>query len=368
MNALVGLADYIAEPFPFLNEGIFASQLIGSTLGQYLLCIAFILLFSVLGKIVVYLFKKYMCGLAQKTENEFDDLVMEVLSAPMFWVFVIVGFYMGLHFLELSELYVGGINAVFFVALTGMAAWILIRLVDGVVVHFLVPLAAKTQSDLDDQLIPVLRNTLKASVIVIILLTLLDYFGVDITTALMGLGVGGLAFAFAAKETIADIFGGVSIFTSRPFKIGDWISVAGISGTVKEVGLRHTRIRALDKRLITIPNSKVASSIIENVSKAPKKMTEVTIGLTYNTKVKDMAKAVKILREIVDERDDCEKDPLILFKEFDSSSVNIALRYWIEKKSQFKEIRSEVNFEIKKRFDKAKLDFAFPTQTVYLEK
>ncbi len=368
MNALLGLADSIAGMFPFLKEGIFASQLIDSTLGQYLLCIAFILFFSMLGKIVVYLFKKYMRGLALKTENEFDDLVMEVLSAPMFWVFVISGFYMGLHFLELSEIYSEGINAVFFTIMAGVAAWILIRLVDGIVVHFLAPLAAKTKSDLDDQLLPVIRNTLKASIIVIIFVVVLSHYGIDVTAVLTGLGIGGLALAFAAKETIADIFGGISIFTSRPFKVGDWVSVAGISGTVKEVGLRHTRIRALDKRLITIPNSKVASSIIENISKAPKKMTEVTIGLTYNTSVKDMAKAVKILREAINERDDCEKDPLILFKKFDSSSVNIVLRYWIEKKAQFNEIRSEVNFEIKKRFDKAKLDFAFPTQTVYLEK
>jgi len=368
MNPLFDIADYVAGQIPFINEGVFTQQILNSTIGEYALCIASIVLITIIGKILVHFFEEHLRSLAKKTKNEFDDLALEVFAKPLFFVSVIIGFYVGLHFLALSAEYEGLLNMAFFTIMALIVAWIVMRLIDGFVTHFLVPLASKTESDLDDQLIPVLRNTLKGAVLIIILLVVLDYLGINVTAVIAGLGIGGLAFAFAAKETIADVFGGISIFTSRPFKIGDWVNVAGVSGTVKEVGLRHTRIQAIDKKLVTIPNSKVASSIIENVSKAPKKMTDVTVGLTYDTSVKDMAKAVKILREIINERDDCEKDPLILFKEFDSSSVNVVLRYWIEKKAHFKEIRSEVNFEIKKRFDKAKLDFAFPTQTVYIEK
>jgi len=368
MDLLFELADSIAGTMPFLGQGMFAQRYFGSTLGEYALCLGSIILLAVLGKVIVFFFERYMHGLAKKTKNEFDDLVVEVFATPMLWVFVIAGLYVGLHFLELSDAYAGGIQTAFFTIIALVATWILVRLVDGVVVHFLMPLASKTKSELDDQLLPVVRNTLKAGIIVIVLIVVLDYYGVNVTAVLAGLGVGGLALAFAAKETISDVFGGVSIFTSRPFKVGDWVKVAGVSGTVKEVGLRHTRIRSIDKRLVTIPNSKVASSVIENISSAPRKMTEVTIGLTYGTKDRDVGKAMGILTKIINDREDCENDPLIVFKEFADSSVNLMLRYWIIKKSEFMQIRSEVNLEIKKRFDKAKLDFAFPTQTIHLEK
>ena len=368
MGPVSELTTGIESMLPFLDGGIFAQTLAGTTIGEYALCLASILLITMLGKILVYFFEKYLHGLAKKTKNEFDDLVVEVFAKPLFLVSIIIGFYVGLHFLSLSEAYAGYADIVFFLMLAIVAAWVVMRLIDGFVLHFLVPLASKTESDLDDQLIPVLRNTLKVAMVAIILLTVLDYLGVNITTAIMGLGVGGLAFAFAAKETIADVFGGISIFTSRPFKVGDWINVAGVSGTVKEVGLRHTRIRALNKHIITIPNSKVASSIIENVSVAPRKMTEVIVGLTYDTKSKDVVKAMDTLSKIINERDDCEKEPLIVFSEFADSSVNLKLRYWIIKKSEFLQIRSEVLLEIKKRFDKEKLGFAFPTQTIHLEK
>jgi len=368
MNPLFDFADYIAGQLPFLNEGIFAQTIMNSTIGEFVLCLASIMLITVLGKILVHFFEKYLLGLAKKTKNEFDDLAVEVFAKPLFFVSIIIGFYIGLHFLSLSEAYSGSINVAFFAIMALVVAWIVMRLIDGFVLHFLVPLASKTESDLDDQLIPVLSKTLKAAVLIIILLVVLDYFGINVNAVIAGLGIGGLAFAFAAKETIADVFGGISIFTSRPFKVGNWVKVAGISGTVKEVGLRHTRIRALDKRIITIPNSKISSSVIENISAAPRKMTEVVIGLTYDTRSKDVVKAMDTLSKIINERDDCEKDPLIVFSEFADSSVNIKLRYWIIKKSEFLQIRSEVLLEIKKRFDKAKLDFAFPTQTIYLEK
>ncbi len=368
MNPLLELADAITAKMPFLNEGIFAIRFFGSSIGELLLCIASILFFTIAGKIIMFAFQKYVHAIAKKTSNEFDDLVVEVLSTPLFWFFPLIGFYIGLHFLELSQAYIDLANGVLFAVAALLITWVFLRIIDGAINFFLIPLAEKTKSDLDDQLIPVLRNTLKAGTLIMVLLVVLSHFGIDIIPAIAGLGIGGLALAFAAKETIADVFGGISIFTSRPFKLGDWVKVAGVSGTVKEVGLRHTRIKALDKRLVTIPNSKVASSIIENISKAPRKMTEITIGLTYDTSVKEMGKAMKILREIINERDDCEDEPLIVFKEFADSSVNIMMRYWIIKKSEFMRIRSEVNTEIKKRFDKAGLNFAFPTQTIYLEK
>jgi len=266
MEWLLEAVDSFAALFPFLREGLFAQRIFGSTLGEYALCIASILFLTVAGKIAVFLFQKYMHALAKKTKNDFDDMVMEVLSKPMFWFFPLIGLYIGLHFLHLNEAYFGAVDATIFAIAVLLVAWVLLRVVDGLIMFFLVPLAKRTESDLDDQLVPVMRNTLKVAIGIVLLLVILSHYGVDIIPAIAGLGIGGLAIAFAAKETIADIFGGVSIFTSRPFKIGDWVKVAGISGAVNEVGLRHTRIRALDKRLVTIPNSKVASSIIENIS------------------------------------------------------------------------------------------------------
>jgi MscS family membrane protein len=248
-------------------------------------------------------------------------------------------------------------------------AWVLFGLIDGLIEFYLKPLAARSKSQLDDQLLPVIRKVSKIGVVLIVVIMVLDSWDVDVTAALAGLGIGGLAFAIAAQSTVADIFGGVSIFTSRPFLVGDFIKFEEIKGNVEEIGLRHTRVRTLLGTKVTIPNKRIADAVVENYSNNPKRMIELNLGLVYDTRAKQLREAKKIVEEILASHEHIQKNPppVIVFKEFQDFSLNLFVRYYLTDPSKYWETRDIVNFAIKERFEKAGLEFAFPTQTVYVQ-
>mgnify|MGYP005653248609 CR=1 FL=1 len=250
-------------------------------------------------------------------------------------------------------------------------AWVAIRSVDAFIREFVRPVAEKTDSKLDDQLLPVLSKVIKGIIVALALVVIVGSFGYDITAVLAGLGIGGLAFAFAAKETIADMFGGFSIFTSRPFVVGDFIEMQdGIVGEVVEVGLRHTRIRNLDKRLVIVPNSKIANSVITNITSAPQRKCVWHLGVTYDTSVAKLEKAKKIIVDAINAHPECENDPIVEFEEFGDFSLKILVIFYTKENDfkQFVRVRDAIGMQIKRGFEKAKIGFAFPTQTIHLQK
>jgi len=245
--------------------------------------------------------------------------------------------------------------------------WLALKLIDGFIEHIIIPLAEKTKSKLDDQLIPVVRKLAKGAVILIGAVIILSNFGVDILPLVAGLGIGGLAIAFAAQKTVEDMFGGLSIFVSKPFTVGDAVKVSGVEGVIEAVGIRNTKIRDWDGRINTLPNSDVVSGTILNISSEANRRVSVKLGLTYSTSYSQMEKAMKVLKEIVNKHKDCQNDPRTVFKEYDNSSMNIWFVYYITNIKRKFDVMSEINMEILKQFEKAKLSFAFPSQSVYIE-
>jgi MscS family membrane protein len=222
----------------------------------------------------------------------------------------------------------------------------------------------------------VLRTVTKIAILLFALVIILDSFGYDVTALLAGIGIGGIAIAFAAQETIADVFGGISLFASRPFTIGDYVQAASIEGTVKEIGLRNTRILTPQNMLVTIPNAKIAKENIINFSKAIPRGIDLTLNLTYDTKPEQLKKAIQIVTNIIKEHPDCEKEPIVVFKNFGSSSLDLFVRYFIinprtpkgTKMPKILQVTNEINFRILEEFNKAGIEFAYPTQTIYLKK
>ena len=160
--------------------------------------------------------------------------------------------------------------------------WILYGLV-APLERSLIKLTAKTESDLDDQLVPLVIKTSRIAIVILGLLTLIQELGINVFSLLAGLGVGGLAIALAAKDTAANFFGSLMILFDQPFKIGDWIKISDMEGTVEDIGFRSTRIRTFYDSQIIIPNSTVASSQIDNLGKRNFRRTVETLGLTYST-------------------------------------------------------------------------------------
>ncbi|MEM1406350.1 MAG: mechanosensitive ion channel family protein [Bacteroidota bacterium] len=243
------------------------------------------------------------------------------------------------------------------------------RLVD-IICLYLAKLADKTESTLDDQLVPLLRKVLKTFVVIVGSLFILDNLEFDITGLIAGISIGGLAFALAAQDTIKNFFGSLMIFVDRPFQVGDWITSNDVDGTVEEVGFRSTRIRTFRNSLMYIPNGVITNQTIDNHGLRKYRRFMTTIALTYDTPPTLIDTFVKGLEEIVKQHPKTRKDYYeIHFNDMGDSSLNVLFYIFFDVPSWSEELRSrhEVLLEIVVLADKMGINFAFPTQTLHME-
>jgi MscS family membrane protein len=299
------------------------------------------------------------------TKNRLDDLIVDMVEEPIVFVLVLGGAWFGVHTLtlppQLSQ-WLG--NALHFLLIL-TAAWLVTRLLDALHNEYLAPLAQKSATDLDDQLLPILRKGTKIVIWTIGLVVALNNAGYDVGALIAGLGIGGLALAMAAKDTVSNVFGGFTIFTDRPFKLNDRVKVAGFDGHIREIGVRSTRLQTLDGTLVTIPNATFADSAVENISLEPSRKVTTNLGLTYDTTPEKMKAAMELLREIASTTAGLEKTCNVAFNVFGDSALNIVFVYFISKDADILNTTSAVNMAILERFNAAGLEFAFPTRTIY---
>ncbi|MCK4402112.1 mechanosensitive ion channel family protein, partial [bacterium] len=203
---------------------------------------------------------------------------------------------------------------------------------------------------------------------IITVAVILDNMHYDIKSILVSMGIGGVAIALAAKDSIANFFGALTIFIDKPFQIGDRVQIEGYDGPVESVGLRSTKIRTLDGTLVTVPNGKVAESIINNIQKRKSIKNMYTIGVTYDTSYEKLEKALDILRNVLKNHASTVKY-WVYFKEYADYSLNVLVVHWCKytKYQEFLQATEEINLEIKKQFEENQIEFAFPTQSIYLE-
>jgi MscS family membrane protein len=213
------------------------------------------------------------------------------------------------------------------------------------------------------------QKLISAFIIIVGLIYIVDELGYNITALVTGLGIGGLALAFAAQDSLKNLFGGITVFLDRPFEIGDRIKLdADREGFVRKIGLRTTILETFAGTQIIVPNARVSDTILENISRETARRISMIISLEYKTTHKELEKAKKILKEIILENKDTEDKCRIAFTDFADSSLNITVIYWIKNLDNIFGARDAINTEIKKRFDKAKLSFAFPSRTLYIKK
>jgi MscS family membrane protein len=194
----------------------------------------------------------------------------------------------------------------------------------------------------------------------------MDNLGIDITAMIAGLGIGGLALALAAQDMVKNIFGGIMIFIDKPFKIGDRIQINGFDGTVEEVGLRSTRVRTLEGRLLIINNSTFSDNTVVNVSAEHTRKVVLNLGMTYDTTPEQMQQSMDILKQIIIEHEILDiEETSIGFNAFGDFSLGILFIYRIKKEADILGTQTDINLEILKRFNAEGLEFAFPTQTVF---
>ncbi len=229
--------------------------------------------------------------------------------------------------------------------------------------------AELTDSKLDDQLVPLARQAAQVVVWSLGVLFILQNQGIDVAGLIAGLGIGGLAFALAAKDTIANLFGSLNIFLDKPFQVGDSIEVGGVSGVVEEVGFRSTRVRTFHNSLVTVPNSNITNANVDNMGQRPKRRVRVTLGLTYDTTPERLQAFVEGIRAILAAHPKVEQSYEAHFNEFGASSLDILVNFHVTTRSWTEELetRSQVFLAILRLAEELDVSFAFPSTSVYLE-
>lgn len=248
--------------------------------------------------------------------------------------------------------------------------WLIFRLMDIVDLRFK-KWASQTGSSIDDMLAPLLGKTLRVFIVIIgSLIVVQNLSGVEIGPLLASLGVGGIAVALAAKDSIANFFGTLTILFDKPFQVGQRIVVDNADGVIEAVGFRSTRIRTLTGHLVTIPNEKLVNTSIENIGQRPHIRWLTNITITYDTPAEKVEQAVDILTAILDNHEGMHPDfpPKVFFNGFNDWSLNILMVAWYHPPNYWdmQAWQQKTCLEILRQFNTAGIDFAFPSQTVYV--
>ena len=342
-----------------------SSTFYGNTISQWAISLAIIVGALVVGKALYWIFSNTMRRLTARSKTKVDDIITDTIEEPIIFIIVVIGIWFGLNRLTMSEQLQGWVNNGV-QALTVIAAtWLIARLAEALFTHVLAPLTAESDTSLDDQLMPIVRKGTKFGIWSIGIIVALNNAGYDVGALIAGLGIGGLALAMAARDTVSNVFGGFTIFTDRPFTINDRVRISGFDGVVDEIGVRSTRLRTLAGTMVTIPNSTFSDSAVENVSAEPTRKVSMTLGLTYDMTAEQMEQAMEILRSIVADTKGLEDNVLVAFNGFGDFSMNILFIYYITKGTDILEAQTDVNLAILRRFGESGLEMAFPTQTLY---
>jgi len=248
--------------------------------------------------------------------------------------------------------------------------WLILLLI-GILDVYLKKWAAATESTIDDMLVPIVGKTLRLFIIVIGgIIIVQNLTGLKIGPLLASLGIGGLAVALAAKDSIANFFGTLTILFDKPFQVGQRITIDKYDGTVENVGFRSTRIRTLTGHLVTIPNEMLVNSSVENIGERPHIRWLTNIGITYDTPPDKVEKAVQIIREILENHEGLKEDfpPRVFFNGFNDWSLNIMVVVWYHPPDywDYQEWLQKICLEIMRRFETEDIDFAFPSRTIYV--
>lgn len=340
----------------------------GNTLLQWLTSLAIIGGAFLVAKLFYIITSKVIKKITSKTKTNLDDILVDMLEEPFVLFIVLVGIFWGIDRLILPKNVDEVMKHIYRFLFTINLTWLVVRVVDSLIREYIRPLASKTESDIDDHLLPILQKGSKIIIWVIGIVAALNNAGYNVGALLAGLGIGGLALAMAAKDMVSNFFGGVTVLTDKPFKIGDRIKISGYEGNITEIGLRSTRLKTLENRIVTIPNMKFTDQLVENVSQEPSRKVVLNLGLTYDTTPEKMNGAIEILKKLATSEKRLEPDTTIAFNNFTDSTLNLMFIYFIKAGEDVMSVQNTMNLNILKEFNKAKLSFAYPTRTVITKK
>lgn len=341
-----------------------------STVNPLMVALAILVLSVVVGTIVVFIIKVLGKKLASKTKITFDDKLLEAAEEPVFRIIVIGGLYLAISALGLVHSFIDVVLKIVLTVAYLVIIGFAIKVLDILVNHGLKHLASKTDSSIDDEIIPIFHKTVGALIWVFGIIMILGAWGVDIGPFLAGLGIAGLAVSFALQSTLANIFAGVSIILDKTFRVGDKIKLdSGELGVIYDLTLRSTRIRTYDNELIIVPNDKMAKATLKNYTQPDTKVRVVVdFGVEYGNKPEKVIPLIeKAIKENIKGMMD-DPAPQVLFIEMADSSLNFKALFWVPNYGEAYGKKLEATDLIYRELNKAKIGIPFPTQTIHVKK
>lgn len=345
------------------------NEWLGVKIWQYLAVFLWLLSGLILMKIFNFFLDNYVRRVALKTKFTWDDDLIDSIEKPAGYIFLLTFFFLTFSNLQFSVTISHFLSVSLEIALSVTFVWLFYNLAD-VFSKYLGVLTSKTETALDDQLIPLIRKTLRFFVIVMGVIAILQNNGYNVASLIAGLGIGGLAVALAARETLSNFFGSLTIFLDRPFKIGDWIKTGNVEGTVEEVGFRSTRIRTFYNSLVSVPNSNLANTDIDNLGLRKYRRLKTVLNLTYSTTPEQMEAFVEGIKAIVKANKNFRQDYYeVHFNSFGAHSLDVLVYVFFDVPDWTTELQQRHNFflEILRLAKEVGVEFAFPTQTLHMD-
>jgi len=348
--------------------GIFLSYTIFDIpLANIIASLLSLLLFLYLRKMFTKLVMKILHPLTKKTKTFYDDRVLSALKGPISFSFVIIG--VNLFF---SLLFID--NYIIKTTINSMIVynifWTIYELTHALR-EMVYKFTGKFNPELSHEMGNFILAILRGIILFVGLGAILQLWGINVAGLVAGLGIGGLAFALAAKDTAANLFGSIALLLDKSIRIGEWIRIDGVEGVVEDIGMRTTKIRTFQKSLITLPNQVIANTHIENFSRRQIRRIKMNIGLTYNTSASQIENIISDIKTMLRNHKGISQESTMLvnFTTFNDSSLDILIYTFTNTANwaKYMNIKEDVNIKIMQIVENNGSSFAFPSQSVYIE-
>lgn len=338
-----------------------------SGIANQLIAIAILLFFILLRNI----FTKYIIAVisifTNKTETTIDEKILHAFEKPLSFSFIVIGLYVVSIYLPLTPPQEIFINKILRSLIIFVVTWGLYNLTSSQS-NFLEEI--KVKLNIDDILIQFFSRLVQFIIVAIGILMIAQEFDYDVDGFIAGLGLGGLAFALAAKDALANVFGGIVIILEKPFLIGDWIKISTAEGTVEEITFRSTKIRAFDQSLITVPNASLVNESITNFSKMGKRRISFHLGISRSTSNDKIEKCVTRIKNMLKNHPDIHPETIfVYFEKFGDSSLDIMFYFFTKTTvwGEYLAVREKVNLKILEILAEENVSLAYPSQNIYLK-
>ncbi len=321
------------------------------------------------GMVVIFVFKRFLLNRfrewAGRTDTEVDDFLLHSVEKKLVPVFYAAILYLGIRNLHFGESADEVIRIIFIVSITLLAIRFVLSVALFVIQMFWV---RKERDESKKSAIKGLLTVLKFVIWSVVVVLLLDNLGIKVTTLVAGLGIGGVAIALAAQAILGDLFSYFTIFLDRPFEIGDLIIIDNFVGTVEHIGIKTSRLRSLSGEELVFSNTDLTNSRIRNYKRMDKRREVFNLGVTYETDYQRLREVPGMMREIIDQVEDTEFDRAH-FVSYGDFSLNFEIVYYVLSRDyqKYRDVQQEINYQIKKKFEERGVEFAYPTQTLFVE-